>query len=72
MAVGSRAITRGGGGWSTWRDVAVMWGVEKGGDVAVVVFERGRQWGRVVCGDVAVAGRVMSMSWPLGWPKRRH
>jgi len=46
VAVGSRAITRGGGGWSTWRDMAVMWGVEKGGDVAVVVIERGRQWGR--------------------------
>jgi len=29
-------------------------------------------WGRVVCGDVAVAGRVMSTSWPLGWPKRGH
>jgi len=46
VAVGSRAIMRGGGGWSTWHDVAVMWGVEKGGDMAVVVIERGQQWGR--------------------------
>ena len=45
MAVGSQAIMRGGGGWSTWRDMVVMWGVEKGSDVAVVVIERGRQWG---------------------------
>ena len=76
VAVGMLAVTREGGRWLSSGDVAVIrvvLGVERGGDVAVVVVEMGRWlWQRrrrVVAGDVAVLGRVGVNELTPGWPK---